>query len=295
MQPVWKILAPVDLSVDAEVQVDHALDVASALQAEVTLLSVTGQPRSKGVRRPGWPAHAVYRAQMNVDVHRLVLPGPVSETIVEYADFLQADLILMTSRNFGSWPRFRKATVTAAVMERARAALCISKRRAVQTDYRFQCRRILCYLNLDGSDEPAVVQATAVAQRSGGELILIAAIPGISEGLLLESIPGMDRPLSRNVAHERLRTLRWELPVPARSVVMVGAPYRCIHAAARDYSVDIVVTSHSERRYPNIYGPDPASILEGLCCPLLSARTAPPVHAGSRIEKAPVAVRNSGY
>jgi len=290
MLPVWKILAPVDLSVNAEAQVDHALDVAGAFNADLTLLSVTGKPQSEGVRRPNWPANAIYRPQTNVDVHRMLLPGGVPETIVDYAQFLHTDLIVMTSRNFGSW-RLWNRSVAATVMDRARAPLWLTKRHSVESGYRFRCRRILTHVNLDGADEPALLRAGEIAQRTGAELILLAVIPAISEGLLLESIPGIDRPLSRNVAYERMRNLRWSLPVPSRSLVMVGSPYRSIRAAVREYSADLVLTSNADRHYPNIYGPDVPSIFKDLPCPLLSARAMPAVHPGFHTEETPVAAK----
>ena len=43
MQPVWKILAPIDLSINAEGPVEHATNIALAMGAELTLLYVVDQ------------------------------------------------------------------------------------------------------------------------------------------------------------------------------------------------------------------------------------------------------------
>lgn len=61
------------------------------------------------------------------------------------------------------------------------------------TDHRFRSRRVLCVLNLDGTDDSLVLQAEALPQRSGGELILAGVVPEIDEGMLLEAIRGLDR------------------------------------------------------------------------------------------------------
>ena len=101
----------------------------------------------------------------------------------------------MTSEKYEGWTRFWKHSVTGEVMESTRRPVCVTDLRLADTDYRFRSRRILCVLNLDGTDDPLVLQAEALAQRSGGELILLGVVPEIDEGLLLEAIPGLDRPV----------------------------------------------------------------------------------------------------
>ena len=49
MQPVWQVLAPIDLLTDPEGPVEHAISISSALGAELTLLYVS---RQRGFRRP---------------------------------------------------------------------------------------------------------------------------------------------------------------------------------------------------------------------------------------------------
>jgi hypothetical protein len=73
------------------------------------------------------------------------------------------------------------------------------------TDSRFQCRRILCVLTLDGTDSPTILQAQVLADRSGGELMLLSTVPEVSEGLLYDAIAGSGCPLSMNLAVERIR------------------------------------------------------------------------------------------
>jgi nucleotide-binding universal stress UspA family protein len=47
MQPAWKVLAPIDLSVGPEGAVEHAINIAIALGAELTLLHVVDQRWNK--------------------------------------------------------------------------------------------------------------------------------------------------------------------------------------------------------------------------------------------------------
>jgi hypothetical protein len=71
----WKIPAPVDLRSEAKVRVRHALDVAEALQGDLTLLYVPNGPPQRAVRVE-WPGNAMASPD-SCEVRRLVLPGSV--------------------------------------------------------------------------------------------------------------------------------------------------------------------------------------------------------------------------
>jgi nucleotide-binding universal stress UspA family protein len=297
MQPAWKVLAPIDLSVDSEGPVDHAINIASAMRAELSLLYVVDRRWYKRERRLGWPPNALGRAPTDCDIHRLVLPGNPAETISRYAAFIKADLVAMTSENYGRWARSWKHSVTGDVMESTRRLVCITDLRSAETDYRFRCRRILCVPNLDGTDDPLVFQAEALAQRSGGELILLGAVPEINEGLVLEAIPGLDRPLSPNLAVERIRELGKGISVPYRTSVMIGSLYKCIRVAAREHTADIVMAARPSAGRMESYCLDMRSVLERISCPLVSttgssAAVRPIAHES---EAAPVLEYASGF
>src|SRR3712207_2520486 len=102
MQPLWTILAPIDLSNDAEIAVEHAINAANAFTAELVLLYVVEPCWSRTAPRPGWPPNA--RAASHSDVERVVLPGRPATTIARYAEFINADLLLMTTRRHSQRP-----------------------------------------------------------------------------------------------------------------------------------------------------------------------------------------------
>jgi nucleotide-binding universal stress UspA family protein len=111
----WKVLAPVDLSLDTEAPVRHAIDVAIQLAAELTLLYVVDLHSWRS--RKAWPPSARGNQVPGLDIHRLVLPGPVSETIARYADFIDADLIVMNSRPHRRWNRFWRKPAASQLMQ----------------------------------------------------------------------------------------------------------------------------------------------------------------------------------
>jgi nucleotide-binding universal stress UspA family protein len=139
--PTWKVLAPVDLTLDPEEFVQHAIDVTNALAAELTLLYVVDTWHRTARRRADWPPSALSAPWPGPDIHRLVLPGRVPETINRYADFIDADLLLMT-RSQRQRRRFWRKSITAEVMNASRRPVCLTDADGFRSA-RFQCRRIL--------------------------------------------------------------------------------------------------------------------------------------------------------
>jgi nucleotide-binding universal stress UspA family protein len=101
-QPAWKILAPIDLSINAERPVEHATNIALAMGAELTLLYVVDQRCNSRRGRLRWPSNVLNDVLTDCAVHRLILPaGNPAETIARYAEFINADLLAMTSEHYG--------------------------------------------------------------------------------------------------------------------------------------------------------------------------------------------------
>jgi nucleotide-binding universal stress UspA family protein len=250
-----KILAPIDFSVDPRAPVEQAINVARAIGADLMLLNVA-DPRSRGF---GWPQGPFDRT-LPGHVDKFIVPGSVPETIASFAEFVDADLVLMISEHYGRWTRFWKWSVTAHVMESTDRPVLVTG--LADTDSRFHCRRILCALTLDGTDGATVLQAEALARRSGGEPVLLSAVPDVSEGLLYEAIFGADRPLSTCLALDRLREIPRGLSVPYKTSVMIGSPHKCIGLAAQEYAADIVVAARAKL--------DVRALFRGLTCPMLS-------------------------
>jgi nucleotide-binding universal stress UspA family protein len=281
MQPAWKILAPIELSINPEGPVEHAINIALAMGAELTLLYVVDQRWN----RLGCALKDVLTDRA---VHRLILPaGNPAETIARYAEFINADLLAMTSENYGRSSRFWKHSVTRDIIRCTRRPVCVTDLRSGDADYRFRCRTILCTLSLDGTDDQLLLHAQALAQRSGGDLILLGVVPEIDEGILPETIPGFDRPLSASAAVERIRVLGEGISVPYEASVMIGSPYNCIPMAAREHSADVVMAARPSQGQTESNYLDMRSVLRRLPCPLISVTgSLPPVRSITREREA---------
>jgi nucleotide-binding universal stress UspA family protein len=276
MQPVCQVLAPIDLLTDPDGPVEHAISISSALGAELTLLYVSRQRWFREAGRGGWPHNAFNESRTNSAIHRVVLPGDPAETISRYAEFINADLLVMTTEHHRRWARYWRSSVTEDVLGRTLRRVCITDPGSADLHNPFSGPRILCVLSLDGTDDSLIGQAEALAQRSRGELILLGVVPGIDEGLFLETVPGYDRPLSAQLAVERLQALGKGIAVPYKRSIMTGSEYNCIRVAAEEQGADLVIAARPSRGQTEAKFLRVRAILRGLRCPLLSVTNSLP-------------------
>jgi len=269
MQPVWQVLAPIDLALDSEGAVEHAINICSVVGGELTLLHVSHQSWFQG-GGGGWPRNAFNEVRTKCDIHRVVLPGSPPETISRYAEFINADLLAMTTERHRRWSHFWRNSVTEDVLGRTLRRVCITDPGLADRDNRFSGRRILCVLSLDGTDDSLLWQAEELAQRSGGELILLGVVPGIDEGLLLETVPGYDRPLSSQLAAERLQAVGKGISVSHKTLIMSGSEYNCIRVAAEEQSADVVMAARPSPGQTESTFLAVRTLLRRLPCPLVS-------------------------
>jgi nucleotide-binding universal stress UspA family protein len=252
---VWKVLAPVDLSVDAEASVGHAIDVANVFSAELVLLNVLEKGWLCDPRRAGWPRNARQIHTPGPDIHRLTLPGRAPEIITQYADFIKADLLLLPSRMYGSWKRLWRRSVARQVMAQSARPVCVTRSARIDSRYRFLSRRILCLVGLDGQDTPIIELAEDLAGRSGAEVILLHV--------------GREQQ-SREFLADDLRQLATTVSSVVTTSLMIGSPAQCVGMAAREHAADMVI---APRARPGAHGPYTADLeaaLANLHCPLLT-------------------------
>src|SRR5436305_651159 len=68
---IWRVLAPIDLSAaQAGKDVENALDLASALVADLTLLSIVDRRQYADGVRHNWPSNAFGSARPELDIGR---------------------------------------------------------------------------------------------------------------------------------------------------------------------------------------------------------------------------------
>jgi nucleotide-binding universal stress UspA family protein len=260
----WKILAPVDLGSDAEARVQRALNVARALQGDLTLLHVINE-RSRRTNPVEWPANAL-ASHRSCAIRRLVLMGSLPETVRRYADDLGADLVTVTAGSYRWWNRLWRRSAAAKIAAATDRPMCVATLSAPTPATPF--RSIVCVVALDGTDDPLIRFSEEVAQRCDATLFLLHVIPEVSEGLLAFGVPGIeDRPLSREVAQRRLRDLTSGLSRPHLTTITTGSAYREIANLVREHRADVVITGRRDGALSDL---DAGALLSRVSCTVIS-------------------------
>jgi nucleotide-binding universal stress UspA family protein len=252
------------------------------LGATLHLVYVTNG-ESCGSAAQRWPLSVLPGGESEIEVSLAVLQGPIAARIAEYADSVDADLLVMASRTYASWTGFWKKSVTKEVMRLSHRPVCISSRTETDRDFRFRNYRILCVVGLDGKETALVRRAEEIAAKACAGLVLLHVVPEPTEALLYHAADSSCRPLSRERATEDLADLASSLRLPSTTSVMVGDPDKCVALAAREHSVDLVLSARGRAGLQSTYGIDLAGVLRRLHCPLLTIPVDAPatVHAAN--------------
>jgi nucleotide-binding universal stress UspA family protein len=204
--------------------------------------------------------------QRNCDVRRLVRVGSLGETVARYADDLGADLVTVTTGSNGWWKRLCGKSEAAAIANATDRPMCVAPLSATAPQTAFRC--ILCVVSLDGTDDPHVRFSEEVALRCDATLLLLHVLPEVSEAAMAYGLPGVDdRPLSREVAEQRLRQLTAGLSQPHLTVVSTGSADRSIASVAHEHNADVVITGRRDRSFSGL---DVNSVLSQVSCPVIS-------------------------
>jgi nucleotide-binding universal stress UspA family protein len=270
----WKILAPVDLRSEAEARVQHALNVAEALDGDLTLVYVI-DGRCNRATPVEWPRSAM-AAHRNYDVRRVVLAGSVAETVGRYADDLGADLVTLTAGPYRAWKRLWRKSATADIETATDRPVCFARRAAPFPLTGF--RSVLCEVALDGTDDPCIRFSEEVAHRCDATLVLLHVVPEATEALLGFGVPGNEeRPLRKQVAELRMRELTSAMSFPHLTAITTGSAYSSLAELAREHNADLVITG---RRNGALSGVEADALLSRVSCPVISVPAGPPHLAG---------------
>lgn len=303
-----RVLAPIDLRGDFEQRAQYAVDIAAALEAELTLLHVVNSRRiGKRNRGLSWPECAMTRTNPPCAVHRAVVHGEVPDAVARYAAFVDASLIVLSGGRRPPWKRLWGGSMTQKIVEATSKPVLVGKPvlagnlgRAGRP--RLKSRpRILCMLDLSAEDRVGetsglVEYAQSLAEQSGGDLVLYAAASRANEEFLFNRAGSRQRPLSAEAATDRLNRMGASLRVPHRSVVTTRPPHSGLRAAIRQHEVDLVLALRSDRDGIPGAGFEFGALLRSVSCPLLSitSHSLPPQaanHAQARSETAELATQ----
>jgi nucleotide-binding universal stress UspA family protein len=262
-----RILIPLDGSSLAECVLPHALSLAKATGAKVTLLQVVGQSvtggRSRSVDPMEWhfsKAEAeAYLAQVAERLRAAGLPaeeilreGDAAVRVIDYARNHNVDLIALSSHGRSGLSGWNVSSVVQKIMWRAHlSTLLIPAYQSVSSDLTgLRYGRILAPLDGSQRSECVLPLASALAVHHGSQLTLLhvarrpelprRAPPTKTDLMLADQIAERNR-LEAGVYLEELQS---RLPLPVEKRVLVSENIAAeVHVFAEREAADLVVLS----------------------------------------------------
>jgi nucleotide-binding universal stress UspA family protein len=253
MQPLNRILVPVDFSAGSEDAVRYAAALAADGGSEIHLLHVLPPPEfGFAMVEPDFAAVLAKRSHAAMaELSRWVLPrkiapvrsvteGEAAAQIIEYANRHNVDAVVMPTRGRG---RVERLLLIGSVTMKVLHAL----ERPVVTSVHFgghaaerPVRHVLCAVDLGPATERVVCAAQHMATRFGARLSIAhaASVFGHAAG---EAYDDAQREAVIRRLHQRLEEVTQRLSVAAETFVEADQPPRAISSLALKLGADLVV------------------------------------------------------
>jgi nucleotide-binding universal stress UspA family protein len=261
---------PFDVARDSQQQIRYGRTVAASMSAELSLLHVAGS---------NWRGH---RASLSPKWHpdldtrtfssHTVLRGNPAETIASYADFIDADLILMPTRGRGIVGQILFGSTTMDVLRIANRPLWVAKPQSVTTERPVRCKRILCGVELGPQGESVLRYAARLAKACGGELLIVHAVPEISEAMLM--VYGLDDSgeieLLPEAAHRKVSSMAANIDVSYQVEAKIGDVAAILRKLAKRWQADVVIVGRGRRTNQWQLGANIGDIIVRSPCPVIT-------------------------
>jgi nucleotide-binding universal stress UspA family protein len=268
MKPWTTILAPVTMQRTVGSAIQYPIEVANALSARLVLLHVippAASPRDSETTLT-WSRSTLAEDAADFGLEKVVLCGDTVPTIDEYAQQIDADLILMpTTRSV--WSPVRRSVTSRLLSSTPRP---VHHWTPANDAAPFRCRQLLCVLELDGGDGPLISVANEVAARTGANVEALHIIPNATESRLFYSVDVPRRPRSTSAATTRLGELHGQFASPHTTSIVIGERQRWIALTARRKPADLILVRRKIASAWPIVGFEPAAISKQAGCPVIS-------------------------
>ncbi len=283
-----RVLFPTDGSDIATTTLEYACAVADAHDATLHLLNVADTTRDSLTRigdevvdvleregREIVDAAAERARDRGVSVVPDVLQGDPSETIVEYADAADADVIVMPTHGRKGLHRVLLGSVTERVCNASDVPV-VTVNPAADRAPRYPPRDVL--VPVDGSEgaNRALAEGIAVAEATGASLHLLHVVETASLGFDVRSAVGDEKLEQRatEVIESAVETASDSSVDVVTDTVAYGEPYREILSHVRDHDVDLVaIGAQGQTRFHRyVMGGVTAKIIRTSPAPVLMVR-----------------------
>lgn len=260
-----QILVPLDGSALATSVLPHAVALAQALGSNLTLLRVLEEQAETNANRTDWQLHkAEARAalttlgarideQMDRPPHLQLLTGSAAQSIIDYAQTGEFDLVALSSQLYNVPNGWNISSVVQKVVDRLRKSILL-----VRTDQAtpacakgnwaaFRYRRIL--VPLDGSQraEAVLPLVTALAHYYEAELLIVHVLdqPALHQRMpqvAKDTAAWMER--NRTQANQSFAALQARLPLISHLNMQVSSNIAAtLHTLVDQADADLVILS----------------------------------------------------
>jgi nucleotide-binding universal stress UspA family protein len=276
MQPISRILLPVDFSERSVGAAHYAGTLACHFNCELVLVHVLVPPQYEfgAVDIAGSMLAELCRdrvQQANIDlanfldsdlarlrVRRVVLEGDPSGSIVDFAHNEHCDLIVMPTHGYGPFRRFILGSNTAKVLHDADCPVWTGVHLEDAPEaLSIPIRNILCAVDLGTQSAKALGWATSLAREFGARLTLLNAMPC--------------GPQVQKAAVDELRTLQRSAGAEGEVILETGEPAPVICASAARLRADVLVIGRGSAA--GVYGrlrTNAYAIIRQSPCPVVS-------------------------
>lgn len=259
MLSLTKILAPVDFSEASAAAARHAGALACHFKCELTLLHVMEPPgyelgfleagsillddlaAKRELRLEKQIQAFVAHEFQNINVRRLVVSGDAARNIVDWAQSEKADLIVMSTRGYGTFRRFILGSVTSKVLHDADCPIMTGVHlEEVQGSGLLPVRDIACGIDLGEQSGKVLDWAVKIATDLDARLFIIHAVH------VPEDTGEQYERLSKKAEHE-IRLLQSSLGCRGEVVVTRGKPAESVCRQVEELSAGLLVIGRSSQ------------------------------------------------
>lgn len=304
MIAIKRILCPIDFSVYSRHALDHAVAIAKWYESALTLLHVHPvMPIS--AYAPGTAVVPAVLAVHERDALRLaieqlarergaaglpieteVIEGPTAAGILDKANAMPADLLVMGTHGHAGFDRFVLGSVTEKVVRKAACpVLTVPAAVADAAPPAVLFKNIVCAVDFSDCSMSALEYAMSIAQEADASLTLVHVIelPPEIPREVHENAPAWPLNVAEYVAiAERSRLARLQDAVPQRVrdycsvdfVVTTGKAYREILRVAEEKTAGLVVVGIHGRGHIDrlLFGSTAQHLVRLASCPVLTLR-----------------------
>lgn len=299
MVAIQRILCPTDFSEFAKGALEQAIVLGRRYEAEIVSLNVipTLLPPAAG-SSVALPPQSDARARQGAldQLARITEPcraaglktrlevreGSVANAIVELAEALPADLLVMGTHGVGGFERLMLGSVTERVLRRASCPVLTVPRRAHDAGQPphagFRC--ILCPVDFAEPSDRALRLAVSLARETSARLLLLHVMVGWTHDgerdLSHWTVPEYQQILEKE-ARQRLHALLGpddRSACAVEDVLVSGKPYVEILRLAEKQACDLVVMGpHGSALGAALFGSTVQHVVRAAACPVVTVRS----------------------